>query len=219
MNSRFPKLIAFDLDYTLWPLWIDTHVGSSLERDGDTLNEVHDRFGDTVSFYHDVPQILHQLRSTGVVIAACSRTTATALAREALSLLLLPPKAGDVSSPVMLAIKFFDQLEIYPGSKIAHFKQLHKKTGIPYSEMLFFDDELRNKEVKSLGVTFQLVQEGLNNACFEKGLENWRAQHPEKVLDEAPRRRLTPAYRWQIWTPVMLLAHVPPPFTNNLLLA
>jgi len=37
------------------------------------------RFGDTVSFYHDVPQILHRLRSENIVIAACSRTTATVL--------------------------------------------------------------------------------------------------------------------------------------------
>jgi hypothetical protein len=37
-------------------------------------------------------------------------------AREALSLLLIPPKAGDDESPVMPAIKFFDQLEIYPGT-------------------------------------------------------------------------------------------------------
>lgn len=36
-------------------------------------------------------------------------------AREALSLLLIPPKAGDDES-VMPAIKFFDQLEIYPGT-------------------------------------------------------------------------------------------------------
>jgi magnesium-dependent phosphatase 1 len=71
---------------------------ASLKRDGDKLNEVHDRcvvlcfpmltpffltiyvrFGDKVSFYHDVPQIFHQLRSTDVVIAACSRTTASVL--------------------------------------------------------------------------------------------------------------------------------------------
>jgi len=85
-----------------------------------------------------------------------------------------------------LLSNFFDQLEIYPGSKKAHFKQLHKKTGIPYSEMLFFDDELRNKEVQSLGVTFQLVQRGLDKACFERGLENWRARQPE-VLDVASK--------------------------------
>jgi len=107
MATRLPKLIAFDLDYTLWPLWIDTHVGSSLKRDGDTLNEVHDEFGDKVTFFHDVPQVLHQLRSAGVVVAACSRTSATALARQALSLLLVPPDAEDANSPVMPAIKFF----------------------------------------------------------------------------------------------------------------
>ena len=37
-------------------------------------------------------------------------------AREALSLLLVPPKVGDDKSSVMPAIKFFDQLEIYPGT-------------------------------------------------------------------------------------------------------
>ncbi|KAH9953916.1 magnesium-dependent phosphatase-1 [Lactifluus volemus] len=170
--------------YTLWPLWIDTHVASPLERDGDKLNEIHDRFGEKVVLYHDVPQILHRLRTANLVIAACSRTSATALARQALALLLVPPMTEDPGSQVMPAIKFFDQLEIYPGSKIAHFKQLHKKTGIPYSEMLFFDDERRNKEVESLGVTFQLVLDGLDNACFEQGLKTWRERHPEESKGE-----------------------------------
>jgi len=184
IDSRLPKLIAFDLDYTLWPLWIDSDIGSSLKRDGDTLNEVHDSYGGKVAFYEDVPQVLHRLRAAGVVIAACSRTSASALARQALSLLLVPPKAGDPESPVMPATRFFDQQEIYPGSKITHFKQLHKKTGIPYSEMLFYDDELRNKQVESLGVTFQLVSRGLDNATFEKGLASWRSRNPEIPLEE-----------------------------------
>jgi hypothetical protein len=37
------------------------------------------RFGDTVSLYHDVPQILHRLRSENVVIVACSRASAAVL--------------------------------------------------------------------------------------------------------------------------------------------
>ena len=37
------------------------------------------------------------------------------------------------------------------------------------------------------GVTFRLVQRGLDNACFEKGLESWRARHPEAELDASPK--------------------------------
>lgn len=67
-------------------------------------------------------------------------------AREALRLIRIPASSSvgkdttnvpDTDRAESLpAIQFFDQLEIYPGSKIAHFKQLHKVTGIPYSEMV-----------------------------------------------------------------------------------
>jgi len=85
----------------------------------------------------------------------------------------------------MRAIEYFDQMEIYPGSKISHFKALHKKTGLPYSEMLFFDDEHRNKEVESLGVTFCLAPNGLDERTFQKGLGEWRKRHPHEVVEDA----------------------------------
>jgi magnesium-dependent phosphatase 1 len=50
--------------------------------------------------------------------------------------------------------------------------------------MLFYDDESRNKEVASLGVTFQLVPRGVDNTTFEKGLASWRKRNPEIPLEE-----------------------------------
>ena len=37
------------------------------------------RYDNKISFYHDVPQILHRLQSAGVIVAACSRTSAPEL--------------------------------------------------------------------------------------------------------------------------------------------
>jgi magnesium-dependent phosphatase 1 len=48
-------------------------------------------------------------------------------------------------------------MEIYPGNKITHFNKLQKATGLRYEEMLFFDDESRNKNVETLGVHMHLV--------------------------------------------------------------
>lgn len=78
-------------------------------------------------------------------------------------------------------------------SKLKHFRALHERTGIPYRDMLFFDDESRNAEVEILGnyivipsivsfvlmalsegVTFMLASEGLTWKTFERGLSQWR---------------------------------------------
>ncbi|KAL1725388.1 magnesium-dependent phosphatase-1 [Schizophyllum commune] len=183
-----PKLIAFDLDYTLWDLWIDTHVTGPLHRNKNALNEVRDRHNDVICFYKQVPDILHRIRDAGVTVAAVSRTSAPNLARQALSLLLVPPKRGDADGKVLKAESFFDEMEIYPGmpscSKLKHFKKIHERTGIPYDEMLFFDDEHRNSEVESLGVTFCLVRNGMDLQTFEKGLAEWRRRHPVKVVED-----------------------------------
>lgn len=44
--------------------------------------------------------------------------------------------------------------EIYRGTKVRHFEALRKNSGVPYEDMIFFDDWDQNcKEVGRLGVT------------------------------------------------------------------
>ncbi|KAJ7060502.1 magnesium-dependent phosphatase-1 [Mycena amicta] len=167
-ESRLPKLVAFDLDYTLWDMWIETVTGPLRHR--TKTNTVVDRHGTEAG-------LSGVLRREGVFVAACSRTHATHLAREALSLIRIPPGSDDESSiEEQPAIELFDNLQIYPGSKIAHFRALHDKTGIPYEEMLFFDDESRNREVERLGVTFYLTPDGVSNGVFEAGVKTWNVR-------------------------------------------
>ncbi len=58
-----------------------------------------------------------------------------------------------------------------------HFAELHKESGIPYEEMLFFDDERRNRNVESLGVVMRLVLDGVNAVEVDEGVRAWRKRH------------------------------------------
>ena len=84
---------------------------------------------------------------------------------------------ADVEGKKRKSIDYFDHLEIYPGSKITHFVKLQKATGLRYEDMLFFDDESRNRNVESLGVHMHLVKDGVSRAEIDSGIKAWRARH------------------------------------------
>ncbi len=140
------KLFVFDLDFTIWDAggtWCDcTYPPYQLNDD-----HIQDGDGRQIKLYRDVLEILNHLDQNNKLISAASRTNAPDIAYKLMS---------------MFEIRdYFDHPQIYPGSKIRHFEILQKKFGIPYHEMVFFDDEYRNiHEVSALGVSCEYLENG-----------------------------------------------------------
>ncbi|KAI9141302.1 magnesium-dependent phosphatase-1 [Paraphysoderma sedebokerense] len=182
-----PKVIVFDIDYTLWPLWIDTHSSGPPFKQNDSGNGVLDRSNYLIQFYPHVPMILNYLRNEFPEIKLClaSRTNEPKWTRAVLELITIstdqPSARTSSHSSPKRAISYFPYQEIYPGSKLTHFRQLSSKTKEDFETMLFFDDEYRNiKEVSSLGVSCWHVDEdiGVNIDVFLKGIELYLSSRP-----------------------------------------
>jgi magnesium-dependent phosphatase 1 len=72
-------------------------------------------------------------------------------------------------------------LQIYPGSKVTHFERIQEATDIPFEEMLFFDDESRNRDTEKLGVVMWLVEDGVSNDEIDKGVLSWRKRNRREL--------------------------------------
>lgn len=170
-----PRILIFDLDYTLWPCWCDTHITPPIKADPKAPGRsIRDRHGDSFAFYDDVPDLLALCKEREVLVAAASRTCTPDLARQMLSLLRFGGNSTDKGRP---AKEYFDALEIFPGDKTRHMDGIKKKTGVEFADMVFFDDETRNKNVeKERGVCFQLVRDGVTREEIDKGIRKWRAR-------------------------------------------
>ncbi|XP_043233647.1 magnesium-dependent phosphatase 1-like [Amphibalanus amphitrite] len=156
-----PKLVVFDLDYTLWPFWVDTHVTPPFHKKG---GDVFDSFNEKVRAFPEVPDVLQWLHDEGYIIAAASRTGEIRGAKQLVKLFGWE--------------KYFKYAEIYPGCKKKHFSRFRAESGLEYSEMIFFDDEGRNiRDLKEVGVVSVLVpHSGVTRKLVEQGLAQFAKQ-------------------------------------------
>ncbi|XP_057976492.1 uncharacterized protein LOC131163770 [Malania oleifera] len=137
-----PRLVVFDLDYTLWPFYCECRSKREMP-----------------SLYPHAKGILYALKDKGVDVAIASRSPAPDIAKTFLEKL-------DIKS-MFVAQEIFSSWT----HKTEHFQRIHRRTGVSYDSMLFFDDEDRNIEaVSKMGVASVLVGNGVNLGALRQGL-------------------------------------------------
>ncbi|KAK3911985.1 Magnesium-dependent phosphatase 1 [Frankliniella fusca] len=158
-EQRKPKLIVFDLDYTLWPFFVQTQVARPLIKNSD--GDVFDRYHQPIKPFLEVPMILSDLHGKGYELAIASRTCEIRGANQLIKLFEWD--------------KYFKYKEIYPISKLKHFSKLCGDSGFNYEEMLFFDDDKRNIQLLSeKGVTcIHVPRVGVTKSLVEAGLQKF----------------------------------------------
>lgn len=178
--KRHPTVIALDLDYTLWPYYVDCHVDPPLTRRqlNSSLEIVVDSNGFDLSGFEDVTRILHTLKrhclkSDEQHLAVASRSTTEKLARKVIDELGWS--------------EYFSSFQIYPTNKIQHMKRIQEelKCFESFDEVLFFDDEVGNiKSTSSIGVVAIHVDDahGLNMSNLKEGLEKYQKSGSKKSI-------------------------------------
>lgn len=158
--SSLPKLIVFDLDNTIWSP--ELYQLRNLQRANTTPVAGRD-----VKLFKGAQAALNaKTKLPGIKFAVASRTKSVDWAHDLLD---------------QFGIRhLFDHIEIFPGNKQAHFKNIADSSGIHYSDMIFFDDQKDGKygncePVSRMGVLSVHCPGGLHSEeIFENALERFK---------------------------------------------
>ena len=136
-----PKLVVFDLDYTLWhPELYQLSSGPPFKpcSDGCVLTAR----GERLDLFPAARAALCELADAGVPVAIASRASEVTWALEIMRLLRVDETRtlADVigSAPVV----------IQGGSKVKHLKHIAAETGVALGDMIFFDNERTNIQAR-----------------------------------------------------------------------
>ncbi|CAH2051893.1 unnamed protein product [Thlaspi arvense] len=144
-----PRLVVFDLDYTLWPFYCECRSKREMP-----------------SLYPQAKGILNALKEKGIEMAIASRSPTSDIANTFIDKLNI--------KSMFVAKEIFSSWS----HKTEHFQKIHTRTTVPFTAMLFFDDEDRNiKSVSKMGVTSILVGDGVTLGAFRQGLTEFSQNH------------------------------------------
>ena len=152
-----PKLVVFDLDATVWRPEL-----YQLRRQPTAGKEVKLLDGAAAA----LKELATDEKWANTKVAVASRTNKGDWARTLLEEFEVPG-----TNPPMRLAELISYQEIYTGSKVQHFGSLRSRSGIPYDEMLFFDDALGGKygncePVAGLGVCAAWCPDGITNEVW-----------------------------------------------------
>lgn len=131
---------------------------------------------DSPSLYPDVPAILDGLRARGVLLALASRTPTPHVANAFIDKLELRHRFCSVQ--LIPAADGFDQHSAQKDK--AHLPNIQRETGLPYSSLLFFDDERGNVQKVSMG------NDDSHVAALTRSASNVELMDPAKTQQPAP---------------------------------
>ena len=205
-DPHLPTMVVFDLDDCLWTPEMhelgglpSVPVRGALDPDGDASDGTPQgavglsvpehrgsgRYGrlcgggDTVRLYDGARRVLRRLaldpRYRGIVIAAASSSLEPSYSHACLRGLDVLP---GLTLRDMLSYDQIGREGKLSSRKTTHFRELERESGVPFEEMLFFDDCNWGDHVGDLkaayGVIGQRTPNGLTVQDFEEGLKKYR---------------------------------------------
>lgn len=181
-NNKFPKLIIFDLDNTLWTpeLYI---LQRKIQKQRGRNTDYTPIANKDISLFPYVNELLNKIRTIkqknkNIQFGIASRTSNIIWAKN----LLKQFNIEDI----------FNYIEIFPSNKVLHFNNIQKNSNIPYNEMLFFDDARDGKygnciPISNLGVLCCHCPNGINKTNFENALYqyvyNWNEKKSNTIIE------------------------------------
>ncbi|XP_074603784.1 magnesium-dependent phosphatase 1-like [Brevipalpus obovatus] len=169
-----PRIACVDLDYTLWPWGVDQFVMKPPYKLAEDKRVV-DATGKPMPPFPEAQKALEYLRDEGIQIAGVSRTT---YSHGVIGLIWLYGWS-----------KYFEYLQAFPAQKWIHLAEIQEQSGgVPYNEMILFDDEQRNiDDITTIGVMGVKVDpaKGLTVNLVEQALKDFSKSSSHKISAKA----------------------------------
>lgn len=180
-----PSLLVFDCDWTIWPFDCDKDVIAPFSRSPN--GGVFDYYSRGSNPYLEVPAIFSAAVKAGIPVAFLSRNPSAGPVEALLRSIEILPRPREEPMFLWDAMPSREYFHCYStngfgNGKDLHFANLKKATGIPFSEMLFFDDLPANIDAsRAQGTVSVQVKSGVNERSVAAGLIVWRERKAKGV--------------------------------------